>query len=182
MRALETQLQRTEAGMRSLFYEFKAVFRAPWIAHPAIHRSRAPRRAYLRWRQRGVHGRNPFVDLYRSDRAEGSLHRPRRPRVPYTSSSSAKDSRSIWRTLWCAMSSTGCVPTRRPWRSSGRKTPALGNTLFAGEADAPPVADAAQGHATRGNPWQSTSAVPAIWAPFPGVAPRPGGRRDTPGL
>lgn len=75
MQVLESQLQQIDDQMNALVQEFKSTYQRPWVAHPAVHRSRAEGGAVFRWRLRGVDGIGQSWLMFTSDMLQDALER-----------------------------------------------------------------------------------------------------------
>ncbi len=79
MQVLESELRQIDDQMDALVQEFKDTYRRPWVAHPAIHRSRREGGSVFRWRLRGFDGIGQSWLMFSSDMLQAALDRERVP-------------------------------------------------------------------------------------------------------
>lgn len=75
MQVLETELRQIDDQMDQLVQEFKNTYQRPWVAHPAIHRSRREGGSVFRWRLRGFDGIGQSWLMFTSDMLQEALSR-----------------------------------------------------------------------------------------------------------
>lgn len=79
IQVLESELQQIDDRMNALVQEFKSTYQRPWVAHPAVHRSRAEGGAVFRWRLRGKDGVGQSWLMFTSDMLQEALSRENVP-------------------------------------------------------------------------------------------------------